>query len=69
MEQVGGRHWSDPAFVIEAPFYDPESLLDVKFAIGTFPDGTDVLDWYPMDGSSQVSTDPFHCSSYFGPNQ
>ena len=54
VEQVAGRHWSDPAFLIEAPFYDPESLLDVKFTIGTFPDGTDVLDWSQMDGCSQV---------------
>ena len=53
-EQQVGRHWSDPALVIEAPFYDPESLLHVEYAIGTFPDGTDVVDWSEMDGASQT---------------
>ena len=58
VEQQAGRHWSDPALFIEAPFYDPESLLHVEYAIGTFPDGTDVVGWSEMDGASQTIVGP-----------
>ena len=54
VEQVLARHWSDPAFYLEAPFYDPESLLHLQYAIGTYRDGTDVLGWTDMEGVSMV---------------
>ena len=55
-----GRHPTDAAFLLEAPFHDDESDLDVKYAVGTFPGGTDVLNWEVMEGpmlvrSSQIA--------------
>ena len=52
--QVIDRHPSDPAFLLDAPFSDGQSELDVKYAIGLFPGGTDVLDWEIMEGPSVV---------------
>ena len=49
-----GRHPTNAAFILEAPFHDHESQVDLKYSIGTYPGGTDVLNWEIMEGPTLV---------------
>jgi hypothetical protein len=52
--QVIGRHPTDAAFLLNAPFHDGDSALDIKYCIGTYQGGRDVLGWQKMEGPSLV---------------
>jgi hypothetical protein len=52
--QVIGRHPTDAAFLLNAPFHDGDSALDIKYCNGTYQGGRDVLDWQKMEGPSLV---------------
>ena len=49
-----GRHPTDAAFLLDAPFHDPESELDLQYCVGTYPGGSDVLSWEIMEGPTVV---------------
>ena len=50
-----GRDPSDPAFTLETAFYDVRSELDIKYAVGTYSGGKDILEWTKVEGPSQVA--------------
>ncbi|KAK7498950.1 hypothetical protein BaRGS_00009759 [Batillaria attramentaria] len=61
VQQLTGRHPKDTAFYLDFSVSDDDSDVDVSYAIGDYPGGTNVAGWTHMRGSSLVVPDQLPC--------
>ena len=61
VKQLQGRHPKDAAFHLDFTVDDEDSDLDLSYAVGDYPGGTNVQSWTSMQGSVQFVPARFPC--------